>query len=152
MKFRKLLFVAIFVVSLLFILFLGIETLLGKRETLMENPQNNTYEMGLLPLVEIEGNQKRLVVRKKYSSDEFQAGMNVLMYGHPDMTEVHTVFERIRSLGINSVALNFPFFQSDWQANEVSTSQVDTPTRKELMEIVDLAHASGLSVMIRPIM
>lgn len=152
MRFRKLLFGVLFAVLILFILFLGKETLMGKRETVMEDSTNHTYEMRLLPLVEIEGNQKRMVVRRKYSSDEFQAGMNILMYGHPDMMEIHSVFEHLRSLGINSVALNIPFFQSDWQANEVSTSQVDTPTRKELREIIELAHASGLSVMIRPIM
>src|SRR5690625_4401883 len=101
MRFRKLLFGVLFAVLILFILFLGKETLMGKRETVMEDSTNHTYEMRLLPLVEIEGNQKRMVVRRKYSSDEFQAGMNILMYGHPDMMEVHSVFEHLRSLGIN---------------------------------------------------
>ncbi|MCM3067541.1 hypothetical protein M3568_14210 [Priestia flexa] len=88
----------------------------------------------------------------KFSSDEFQAGMNILIYGHPDMLEARNVFEHLRSLGINSVAINFPFYQSDWQANEVFTSPEHTPTNTELRQIINIAHDSGLSVTIRPIM
>ncbi|MHA6252942.1 glycoside hydrolase family 113 [Oceanobacillus sp. CAU 1775] len=99
---------------------------------------------------DMERNEKML--RLKYTSDEFQAGMNILIYGHPDMLETKNVFEHLRSLGINSVALNFPFYQSDWQANEVFANPELTPTNAELLEIINIAHDSGLSVMIRPIM
>ena len=96
-----------------------------------------------------ETNERPLL---KYSSDDFQAGMNIQIYGHPDMEETKNVFEHLRNLGINSVALNFPFYQSGWQANEVTTSPADTPTITELQEIIEIAHSSELSVMIKPIM
>ncbi|NSL52401.1 glycoside hydrolase family 113 [Calidifontibacillus erzurumensis] len=98
----------------------------------------------------IEENKKRSPFR--YSSDEFQAGMNVIIYGHPDTLESRNVFEHLRSLGINSVAINFPFYQSDWKANEVITSPIYTPTIEELQAVIEEAHHIGLSVMIRPIM
>lgn len=92
------------------------------------------------------------IIPFKYSSDEFQAGMNILIYGHPDMHEVKETFEHLRRIGINSVAINFPFYQADFQANEVTTSETDTPTIAELRDIILAAHQLRLSVMIRPIM
>ncbi len=88
----------------------------------------------------------------KFMSDEFQAGMNILIYGHPDLSETKKVFKQLRSLGINSVALNFPYFQSDWQANEVFISSEYTPTNIELEQMIKIAQDYNLSVMIRPIM
>ncbi|GAA0308462.1 hypothetical protein GGQ92_001139 [Gracilibacillus halotolerans] len=148
MKSRKVITFSILTVLLLILLFLNRDTFLG----LGEASSTNIDEMGFAPMVEIEGNQKIMKMRSKYSSDKFQAGMNILIYGHPNMKEAKKVFEHLRSLGINSIALNFPFFQTDWQASEVSTDQVDTPTMKELRKLIEMAHDSGLSVMIRPIM
>lgn len=107
-------------------------------EKLHENVQNHDRNKENLPF--------------KYSSDEFQAGMNILIYGHPNMVEVKKTLERLRNLGINSVAINFPFYQSDWQANEVTTSPTNTPTVEELKAVIEEAHHLGFSVMIRPIM
>lgn len=138
------------VVALLFvILLLNNEIFVEKREV---QTTINTYEMGLLPMIERTNKEKIMRMRTKYSSDVFQAGMNILIYGHPNMKEAQSVFEKLRSLGINSIALNFPFFQSDWQANEVSIHPEETPTNKELRQLIELAHSSRLSVMMKPIM
>ena len=95
---------------------------------------------------------KQFKSRLKYSSNEFQAGMNILIYGHPNMLEVREVLGHLRSLGINSVALNFPFYQTDLYANEVTTSIEYTPTNEELSEIIEIAHDFNLRVMLKPIM
>lgn len=142
------------IVAILFLLifFLGKVLLPSKREYIptFQKEENSMMESSMKPMRELKINKKQSLL--KYTSDEFQAGMNILIYGHPDMLEAKEVFERLRYLGINSVAINFPFYQSDWQANEVTTSPIDTPTMRELQEIIELAHDSELSVMIRPIM
>lgn len=102
------------------------------------------------PFIDSTETNKRPLL--KYRSDDFQGGMNIQIYGHPDMEEVRNVFNHLRNIGINSVALNFPFYQSNWQANEVSTSPEDTPTITELQKIIEIAHSTELSVMIKPIM
>lgn len=48
----------------------------------------------------------------KYTSDYFQAGMNLLVYGDPNISEAKRVFEQLRLLGINSVSINFSFLPS----------------------------------------
>jgi len=88
----------------------------------------------------------------KFTSDDFQAGMSILIYGHPNMHEAKELFEELRQLGVNSVSINFPFYQKDWQANEVTTSQIHTPTILELEDVIVEAHHAGLSVTLRPIM
>lgn len=99
-----------------------------------------------------EENEKPKESLSKYTSEDFQAGMNILVYGRPDMQEVIDVFERLRQLGVNSISINFPFYQTDWRANEVSTNSINTPTMPELQALIEEAHLAGMSVMIRPIM
>lgn len=91
-------------------------------------------------------------VQRRYESDVFQAGMNILVYGHPNMSEVRPLFKHLLDLGINSIAITFPFYQADWQANQVSTSPIATPTLTELQKLIEEAHAIGLRVMLRPIL
>ncbi|MBD8037636.1 hypothetical protein H9635_12870 [Solibacillus sp. A46] len=149
---KKLIIGTLFVTLLLLLgIFLGKERF-SKQEVDEDSKLSikETSEMEDLPLKGSERNEER--PQLKYSSDEFQAGMNILIYGHPDMAETRNLFNRLRNLGINSVAINFPFYQSDSQANEVTVSQAYTPTIQELRKIIEFAHASELSVMIRPIM
>lgn len=100
--------------------------------------------------------EEKLVMQQvaisKYSSDEFQAGMNLLIYGHPDLLEARWMFTHLRELGVNSVAITFPFYQRDWEANEVMINPAITPTIIELQGLIEEAHAVGLSVMLRPIL
>lgn len=144
---------------LLLILFLGKELFSIKKEEPLKPPKKEDQiveeklnELPKLHELPKEGELNKKEFPFKYSSDEFQAGMNILIYGHPDIFEVRKVFEHLRSLGINSIAINFPFYQSDWQASEVYTSPMNTPTNEELKAVIEEAHDLGLSVMIRPIM
>ena len=144
------------IVSILAMAFFLVAILIGSR-MLRSEPEDESKlskegveEVDFSPISETGENESEL--QAKYSSDKFQAGMNILIYGHPDMMEARNVFDRISSLGVNSIAINFPFYQSSWQASEVSTSPENTPTISELEEIIEIAHNSGLSVMIRPIM
>ncbi|AIF45540.1 hypothetical protein [Virgibacillus sp. SK37] len=91
-------------------------------------------------------------VFRKYDRNEFQAGMNLLVYGHPNLSYAQRVLKHLRTLGINSVAITFPLYQDDWQANEVTTNPVETPSLHELTSLIKYAHAEQLSVMLRPIL
>ncbi|WP_100374302.1 glycoside hydrolase family 113 [Bacillus sp. FJAT-45037] len=91
-------------------------------------------------------------VDRKYESNEFQAGMNLLVYGHPNISDAKKLFNHLNSLGINSVTITFPFYQKDWQANHVMSDPTITPTISELKSLIQEAHAEELSVMIRPIL
>lgn len=153
---RKLLVGTVITALLLFVLFFSAKERFVKEEQHSKHfaeenlAGEEQVEMKNDPFSDTAENNERSLL--KYRSDDFQAGINIQIYGHPDMEEVRTVFNHLRNIGINSVALNFPFYQSDWQANEVNTSPEDTPTITELQEIIGIAHATELSVMIRPIM
>jgi len=95
---------------------------------------------------------KKQIAQPKYKSDEFQAGMNVLIYGHPEKEAAIEMFQHLRKLGINSVAIVFPIYQMGIQANEVKNNPMITPTMTEIRTLIDEAHAIGLSVMLRPIL
>lgn len=148
----RLIFSVIIAASLLLIFFFGKDFLLLKGEAITKFSKKEKIKMEYSshPLKNTEIDKKSAPL--KYNSDEFQAGMNVLIYGHPNMVEAKKVFEQLRSLGINSVAINFPFYQTSLQANQVTTSPINTPTIPELQEVIEKAHDVGLSVMLRPIM
>lgn len=99
---------------------------------------------------EREGKQQQ--VKSKFTFQEYQAGMNLLVYGHPDMEEAVETFQHLRSLGVNSVAITFPFFQAGWKANHVGTHEQLTPSIDELKELIHEARAADLSIMLRPIL
>ncbi len=88
----------------------------------------------------------------RFDFHQFQAGMNVLVYGHPDMTAARDLLRRLRNLGINGVAITFPFFQDHWQAHRLYTSPMDTPSVTELEQLIRMAKTVGFHVMIRPIL
>lgn len=145
-----LIFSVLFVVFILFLLILSKDVLIGKIK------KNEQIKLPETPQITTEYAPAPLKTEKeslsKYTRDDFQAGMNVLIYGHPNLLEVKRVFEYLRQLGVNSVSINFPFYQTDWQANEVKTSQIHTPTIPELQNVIEEAHQAGFSVMLRPIM
>lgn len=88
----------------------------------------------------------------KYTFEEFQAGVNVLIYGHPVLENMSFLFNHLHSLGVNSIALVFPLFQEGWQASKVEMDNIETPTTIELQYMIQSAKANGLSVMLRPIL
>lgn len=96
--------------------------------------------------------EEQVEAQSQYTSDVFQAGMNVLVYGHPNISEADQMYQTLRELGINSIAITFPFFQENWRANEVKVHPTDTPTLTELQTLIEKAHEQGLSVMLRPIL
>lgn len=83
-------------------------------------------------------------------------GIDVLLYPSygttaQDMSAAQRVFSYVSSLGANSVALSFFFYQTSVTASSVEAG-VETPSVSLLGSMVDLAHADGLRVQLRPLL
>lgn len=91
-------------------------------------------------------------IERKYEPDEFQAGVNFLVYEHPSVLNAQRLFKQLHNLGINSVAIVFPLYQSDWNANDIMISPISTPSLDEIKGLILSAHAEDLNVMLRPIL
>jgi len=68
-----------------------------------------------------------------------------------------TQIQAFKSLGANAVALAFPLYtdslnSNSFYAKDVCNTQYQTPTPEELATIVDIAHAQGLQVFLRPLL
>lgn len=148
LKKRTFLDAAIIVSMLITVIFLKFDNIFIDKDV---NPL--ATETSVMKALHLKDKEKNLFMPHfKFSREEFQAGMNILIYGHPDLSETRNVISHLRSLGINSVALNFPIYQSDLEANEVFTSNEHTPTNSELKEIINIAHDYELGVVLRPIL
>lgn len=83
----------------------------------------------------------------------FQAGFNILL-GRDDLDyhrRANRLMARLAGLGVNSVAYAYPVFQDDRFASAVHLGP-DTPPDAELADLIDLAHAYRMAVVIRPLL
>lgn len=92
-----------------------------------------------------------MVEEAKEPISKYHAGMNVLVYGHPNLFEVREKFKHLKELGINSIAITFPLFQDGWQANHIYENEKETPTIEEIEAMIIIAKQLNLRVMLRPI-
>lgn len=145
------LIVGILILSMFF-LRKGFILLTGEANSNMTFSETEMEKAKYFPMQLRHSKIERKMAPLKYTSDEFQAGMNVLIYGHPDMNEVQKSFAHLRSLGFNSIAINFPFYQTNWRSNEVYINPTNTPTITELQHVIKEAHHIGFDVTLRPIM
>jgi hypothetical protein len=81
-------------------------------------------------------------------------GINVLIYPQygtlqQNLTAAQHTFEYAKSLNANSVSLNFFMYQATYTSSTVSAGAA-TPSVSLLGAMVDLAHADGLRVQLRP--
>ncbi len=83
---------------------------------------------------------------------EFLAGVNFLVYGQPDILKTKKLFRHLRELGVNSLAIVYPLFQSGWRADEVTTDPLMTPGTDKLRALIRSAKAENFRVMLRPIL
>ncbi len=83
----------------------------------------------------------------------YQKGIDILLYGnYPDIKGLSSsLFTHLKSIGVNSISINFPFYMDNLYASSVYTGE-STPTSLELMDILETAHSFGLSTNLRPIL
>lgn len=111
----------------------------------------------LVPDQHLKGHQRDLAQSEQGAEPQrscpvFQAGMNLLVYGHPDRQQARTMFKRLRQLHVNHIAIAFPLFQENVQSTKVEERSTSTPTEEELQSLIEEAHAEELCVMLRPIL
>lgn len=82
-----------------------------------------------------------------------QAGFNVVL-GRGDLDyhrKANRLMARLAGLGVNSVAYIYPVYQDDRVASAVHQGP-DTPADAYLADLIDLAHAYRMAVVIRPLL
>ena len=85
------------------------------------------------------------------NENHFHAGMNVLIYGEQDLSHAPLLFTRLKELGVNTIAINFPLDQKSWNSNQVEINRDLTPSLSYLEKLIDIAYSTRLSVNLRPI-
>jgi hypothetical protein len=83
----------------------------------------------------------------------YQAGFNVVLgRAEPDShRKANRLMARLATLGANSIAYAYPVYQDDRFASAVHSGP-DTPSDAEVADLVDLAHAYRMAVVIRPLL
>ncbi len=143
---RKIILICISIICII-LLFVLIRSLYLSKNGLTDVTEPN--QKALKPK---KAEEKNEMPTRKYQWNEFQAGINLLVYGHPDSVKAQELFKRLRKLGINSVAIAYPLFQSDWQADQVVVNSAATPDEAELEGLILAAHAADFCVMLRPLL
>ena len=90
------------------------------------------------------------------STRSVQLGIDVLWYFNGEsqaslVKSANTVFSYTKSLGANSIAINFPFYMSGLRAN-AAVAKRTTPTPGDLQAAIAIAKRFGLRVTLRPLL
>jgi hypothetical protein len=95
-----------------------------------------------------------MVERPRHGILDFQAGVTVLAYGNDPAfgQKARAVLEHLATLGVNSVGLAFPLYQSNWTASDVHADPTQTLTVANATAFTTEAHRRGFTVMLRPLL
>ena len=90
---------------------------------------------------------------RKHASD-FQAGVMVLLYGNDPYlaSNIRQKLDHLATLGVNSVGLVFPIFQTNGRSIDVHGDPTKTPSAEQMTVFIQEAHQRGFTVMIRPLL
>ena len=81
-----------------------------------------------------------------------QKGVVIKVYTDPNFaTKSAAVVEHLATLGVNSVSLVVFFSQSTYQSADPQLKSYD-PSTSDIQSFIGLAHARGMSVVVRPLM
>jgi hypothetical protein len=85
---------------------------------------------------------------------DFQAGVMVLVYGNdPYFTlNIRNKLDYLASLGVNSVGLVLPIFQTSGRSIDVHADPTQTPSADIIKVFIAEAHQRGFTVMMRPLL
>ena len=98
------------------------------------------------PFVEVLSPRKR--------ATDFQAGVMVLIYGNDPYfaINVRRKLDYLAALGVNSVGLVFPIFQTNGRSTDVHADPINTPSSDLMSVFIQEAHQRGFTVMMRPLL
>jgi len=85
---------------------------------------------------------------------DFHAGVMVLIYGNDPYfaINVRRKLDYLAALGVNSVGLVFPIFQTNGRSTNVHADPTNTPSAELMSLFIQEAHRRGFTVMIRPLL
>jgi hypothetical protein len=84
----------------------------------------------------------------------FEAGVMVLLYGNDPYLRpnVRHKLDYLAALGVNSVGLVFPIFQTNGRSTDVHADPTHTPSAEQMTVFIEEAHQRGFTVMMRPLL
>ncbi|MCD6503880.1 hypothetical protein J7K52_00700, partial [Candidatus Bathyarchaeota archaeon] len=88
-------------------------------------------------------------------SSAFQRGMSYATYAEMDPEVYGSLrsnmsLERMRSIGVEWVAINVVYYQYDEASSEIYPLKDRSPTRDSVAKAVEKAHSLGMKVMLKP--
>jgi len=94
------------------------------------------------------------VLHPRTRATDFQAGVMVLVYGNdPDFSRrAQQALDRLAGLGVNSVGLVFPIYQTTARSTDIHADPARTPSQDRLTLFIKEAHQRGFAVMLRPLL
>jgi glycosyl hydrolase family 113 len=94
------------------------------------------------------------VLSPRKNATYFQAGVMVLVYGNdPYFTfNIRRKLDYLATLGVNSVGLVFPIFQTNGRSADVHADPTRTPGAEVIKVFIQEAHQRGFTVMVRPLL
>ena len=94
------------------------------------------------------------VLHPRTQATDFQAGVMVLVYGNdPDFgNRARQVLDRLVGLGVNSVGLVFPIYQTTARSTDIHADPARTPSQDRLALFIKEAHKRKFAVMLRPLL
>jgi hypothetical protein len=94
------------------------------------------------------------VSHARASTQDFQAGVSVVVYGNDRYFEqkAKVLLNRLADLGANSVSFVVPIFQNGTLASEVRADSQRTPSDVKIAAFVTEARRRGFTVMLRPLL
>lgn len=116
-----------------------------KRESVQSTlEQDDESDLSIIPVEKVQN--------KRSCSEDFQAGVAILVYGDKsNVEEIALLLDRLTRLGVNSVSINFPIYQDDVWDTEVRKYEW-TPDEETLATLVNEAKIRGFTVTIRPLL
>jgi hypothetical protein len=94
------------------------------------------------------------VLNPRKNAADFQAGVMVLVYGNdPYFTlNIRHKLDYLATLGVNSVGLVLPIFQTNGRSTDVHADPTQTPGADIIKVFIEEAHQRGFTVMMRPLL
>jgi glycosyl hydrolase family 113 len=85
-----------------------------------------------------------------------QRGVTMLLYGNYDSDasyagKVSAYLDHLKGLGVDSVSLTIPLFQSAWNSVDPHPDPARTPSVGNVRSFVQQAHQRGISILLRPL-
>jgi hypothetical protein len=94
------------------------------------------------------------VLKARTSANDFQAGVMILVWGNDPnfVTNIRLKLDYLARIGVNSVGMVFPIFQTNARSTDVHADANGTPSAEQITAFIREARQRGFTVMLRPLL